>query len=357
MSNPRLIIHAVNNVRLGGGYRLLQGLLKALPPDTRGHLLLDDRVDLSLELPSGFVVERVSASLADRLRIERRLRQVANPGDQVLCLGNLPPLFKNPATVTVFVQNRHLVESTGQSGVSPWVRFRTYAERLWLRHFSGNTDQFVVQSPTMQRLLEARIGKREVLILPFAPTLSEAFARAVPRRPQDRAYDFIYVSSGEPHKNHRRLIESWILLANEGVYPSLCLTLDPADFPELCSWIQTCVDRWGLRIHNLGRVPADRMRVHYAEAGALIFPSALESLGLPLIEARQVGLPVLASELDYVRDLLDPEETFDPTSATSIARAIKRFMGIPERSFPLLSPEQFLQQAMGIQPAERVEMV
>jgi hypothetical protein len=55
---------------------------------------------------------------------------------------------------------------------------------------------------------------------------------------------------------------------------------------------------------------------------------------------------VLASELDYVRDVLDPEQAFDPESAVSIARAVKRFMGIEEPALPLLDAGGFMKQIL-----------
>jgi hypothetical protein len=51
---------------------------------------------------------------------------------------------------------------------------------------------------------------------------------------------------------------------------------------------------------------------------------------------------VLASELDFVRDVLDPEQSFDPASAISIARAVERFMGVEENPLPLVEAEIFL---------------
>ena len=79
----------------------------------------------------------------------------------------------------------------------------------------------------------------------------------------------------------------------------------------------------------------------YNQAGALIYPSTLESFGLPLIEARQANFPVLASEFDYVRDELDPDQSFDPSSEVSIARAVKRFMGLNESGLPLVDAKAF----------------
>lgn len=69
--------------------------------------------------------------------------------------------------------------------------------------------------------------------------------------------------------------------------------------------------------------------MRYAETKALIYPSLFESFGLPLFEARLLNLDVLASDSDFVRDLVEPIQTFDPYSPYSIANAVIRHMGIP----------------------------
>ena len=80
----------------------------------------------------------------------------------------------------------------------------------------------------------------------------------------------------------------------------------------------------------------------YKKSAALIFPSKFESFGLPIIEAIQAGLPILAPEVDYVRDLIDPAQTFDPASAISIARSVKRHIGVAEDVLPILETRHFL---------------
>jgi hypothetical protein len=52
-------------------------------------------------------------------------------------------------------------------------------------------------------------------------------------------------------------------------------------------------------------------------------------LGLPLIEAREAKVDIIAAELDYVRDVVTPVQTFDPNSPISIARSVKRYLNIP----------------------------
>ena len=138
------------------------------------------------------------------------------------------------------------------------------------------------------------------------------------------------------------MIAAWALLAEDGIRPSLCLTLEKTRFPDLCAWVEHKKMSLNLNITNVGILPNEEIQSLYHEARALIYPSDFETLGLPMIEARCAGLPILASELDYVRDLVDPEQTFDPNSPVSIARAVKRFLGKPERPLPLTDAKTFL---------------
>ena len=77
----------------------------------------------------------------------------------------------------------------------------------------------------------------------------------------------------------------------------------------------------------------------YEGCHALVYPSLRESFGLPLIESKSFGLDIIASELDYVRDVVQPNETFNPYSSVSIARAIARYLGLiwPSSCQPVLA--------------------
>lgn len=335
------IIHAPN-VHRGGGLTLLLPLLEAAggAPCTA---ILDARLDLPLKLPPDVVVIRVLPTLAGRLFGEWRLKQLAKAGDVVLCFGNLPPLFRISGNVRVFLHSRYLVGRCDFSTFAWRVRLRLLIERYWLYFRLKNTMQVFVQTPTMARELEVetRIQARVLSFLPVATPFESG--RELKR------FDFIYVATGEPHKNHHNLVEAWKLLAKERLYPSLCLTLDHEKDGRLLSWVelQTRTDR--LRIENIGLISREDVDRHYQASGALIYPSTLESFGLPLLEGAAAELPILASELDYVRDVSVPVQTFDPGSPVSIARAVKRHLGVAESPPQPLSPAAFLQviQASG----------
>ena len=323
---------------------MLEALLIALHDKVELVLSLDERMCIPLDMAQNVQIKRVRPSLAQRFRAESWLAQSTAPDDIVLCFGNLPPLFKLRGYTVVFVQNRYLIDDVRLSGFSLKVQLRLVMERLWLSWKMANASEFIVQTPTMKSLLEIKTrGKVPVRVLPFVAE-PNGYVRSM-LQPEVQKYnncDFVYVASGEPHKNHSRLIEAWCLLAKKGLFPSLCLTLDEARFAGLCREIEVMRQRYGLKVRNSGELSHQDVLALYKKAGAAIYPSTFESFGLPLIEARQAGLPVLASELDYVRDVLDPEQTFDPDSPLSIARAVKRFMGVEEQPLPLLDASQFV---------------
>lgn len=336
-----LIIHAPN-VHQGGGRVLLTSMLTIIDPTIKASAILDVRFPLpEQDMRLGYT-ERIKPTLLGRLWAEWRLYKLAQPVDIVLCFGNLPPLLKVRGRVVVFVQNRYQIERRGLIGFPAKVRIRIWFEQLWFRWGIRWTQEVVVQTPSMARLVEKNFGLR-VRVLPFVedPSGYQRQSR-VTNAGTPKSGGFIYVATAEPHKGHKALVEAWRLLAQDRVRPILRLTIDKQSAPELAYWIETRKTAYQLNIEMIGEVTPDKLKELYRQSSALVYPSTFESFGLPLIEARQEGLAILAGELDYVRDLVDPEETFDPGSPVSIARAVKRFLRVNEASLNVLDAKTYL---------------
>jgi glycosyltransferase involved in cell wall biosynthesis len=215
------------------------------------------------------------------------------------------------------------------------VRIRIAGERTLLRACLRSAE-LVVQTRTMAAAASVRFGRtpRVMGFVPDLPTTSRD--SATPR------YDFVYVASGEAHKNHRRLVEGWRHLAERDIRPSLCLTLTEQRDTDLWRWISDQAAQAKMDIHFRPVSSPEQVASLLAESRTLVYPSLFEAFGIPLIEAQRAGLSVLAPERDYVRDLLTPAQTFDPLSAISIARAVMRHLGQPEQPAPILEPDAFL---------------
>lgn len=314
-----LIVHATN-VHQGGGRSLLLPLLEALEAPALVHL--DQRLMPLPKLPDGVEVRTYAPSVRQRFAAERHLHKTAGASDVILCFGNLPPLFPTSTRTVVFIQNRYMVDRHGLSAL-PWtVRVRLSVERLWLKHCLRDAE-LVVQTPTMAWAAERATG-RPAAVYGFVATPETGWLTQDNLADQD--IDFLYVASPEPHKNHRNLLLAWGILAAEGAAPSLGLTL-PTNAPaELRAQIEV-LQGLGAPIEVIEPCAPGEMKALYARARAMIYPSLLESFGLPLLEAQSCGLPIVAAERDYVRDIVVPRETFDPLSPVSIARAVQRSQG------------------------------
>lgn len=334
-----LVIHAPN-VHQGGGRTLLLSLLEAVDKN-QCRIIVDQRLGVPSQFGS-IVAHCTEPSLRGRLIAEWRLRELAGRGDSVLCFSGLPPLFRSFARVALFVQNLYTLSPIDTSGFPFKVRVRIQVERVWLRLLHRRADKIIVQTDSVRRKVEQLLG-RSAEVLPFAGE-SACDLRQVSqsRRSQQGKFDFIYVASGEPHKNHANLLNAWIMLARENCFPSLCLTVDEKHAPALAARIALMRVEFGLKVDNRTGYARGNIFDLYREANALIYPSLLESLGLPLIEAASIGLPILASELDYVRDVIDPAESFDPASSLSIARAVKRHLGIVDKPLMPNSAREWL---------------
>ncbi|MBU6461074.1 MAG: glycosyltransferase, partial [Proteobacteria bacterium] len=67
----------------------------------------------------------------------------------------------------------------------------------------------------------------------------------------------------------------------------------------------------------------------YAEADCLLFPSKLETWGLPLSEFKTFEKPILAANLPYAHETIgryDQVKFFNPLNATELASSMKNLM-------------------------------
>ncbi|MDA7821848.1 glycosyltransferase [Gammaproteobacteria bacterium] len=340
------ILHSVN-IHQGGGRNLLLSLLDQHGnlKDSFAHILIDDRLVISdAIIAKGFDVRRYRPTIISRLSAEWWLYKNVNKKDTILCFGNLPPVFKIKGKVLVYIHNRYLIDDKKLSGFSIWVKLRISLERLWLKNRLSNVDEFIVQTPSMKNLMEKFTPKSlKVSVQPFVAD-AKGYERSGDQKKSlfDRKPTFLYVASAEPHKNHKALIDAWCLLAEEELKLKLIFTFDEVAFSDVALYLNQQKINCSLEIQNFGSLSHSSIIDLYKQVDALIYPSSFESFGLPLIEARQAGLDILAPEKDYVRDLIDPESTFDSSSPVSIAKSVKRYIGVTDKPVKITSAKWFI---------------
>jgi len=70
----------------------------------------------------------------------------------------------------------------------------------------------------------------------------------------------------------------------------------------------------------------------YGRCRALVFPSLMEGFGLPLVEARTRGCPVIASDLPVFMEVADQGISFfERSSASALQALLARHAAVDER--------------------------
>lgn len=343
------IIISAYNVHQGGGKVLLDALLRALNQmDVLAMVYLDERYAQTLKGEQRFQFKSINPSVISRYQAEQQLKKEHGKYDLLFCFGNLPPMFQSKIKTFIFVQNKYLVSKNFICWSDARTALRTFVEKIYFEIFKSNKYNYLVQSRSMKHSFDAnQKDSIKCSILPFSP-----FSDSHEEEEEEKGssfdnltkHRFIYVASGEPHKNHRNLIEAWKYLAEKNFRPQLDLVIDINNFPTIKELIESSCKSHDLKIRVIKSLPRKELLDSYATYDGLIYPSKLESFGLPLIEAEHYKIPIIASELDYVRDVVSPVETFDPGSPASIADATLRFLKVKNTGITIFSPKDFIHE-------------
>jgi glycosyltransferase involved in cell wall biosynthesis len=194
--------------------------------------------------------------------------------------------------------------------------FRRFYGLLY-RCFIHRNAAVIVQQQWLRDAFIRRFGVRKVIVA--HPTARPA--RNFVPRPPTLPRRFLYPALPRVFKNFELLGECAALLeARPGWQGEILITIDGSEN----AYARTMLARYGhLRtLRFIGLQDRSQMERQYAECDALIFPSLLETWGLPLSEAKARGLPVLAADLPYARESVGTYEAtrfFDPQNAAALA--------------------------------------
>jgi glycosyltransferase involved in cell wall biosynthesis len=181
---------------------------------------------------------------------------------------------------------------------------------------------------TLRALVE--YARRRGLAMPravAAPLAGAAFSPDSGRRPLPGPY-FVMLGTIEPRKNHSMILQVWRrLIERYGEDAPRLLVVGQRGWE--CEQVLDLLERCDLLRGFVLEKPvcSDSELVTYLRhAQALLFPSFTEGYGLPLVEALNLGVPVLASDLPVFREIADDiPEYLDPLDAIGWMKCIESF--------------------------------
>jgi glycosyltransferase involved in cell wall biosynthesis len=199
---------------------------------------------------------------------------------------------------------------------------RKIYDRLY-RSTIGPETVAIVQQSWVRDAMAARYGLRDIIV---AHPVGTASAPSLPRaaRRREELLRIVYPTFPYPHKNMELLCDAARILSQRAALDfRLVLTVDGSEnrYARRLRALYGDVPQ----IHFAGLQAKEDMRRLYEDSDLLVFPSRIEAWGLPIAEAKDFGLGILAADLPYARETVgdyDQADFFDPDDPAALAQRI-----------------------------------
>lgn len=126
----------------------------------------------------------------------------------------------------------------------------------------------------------------------------------------DNKKHFIYVGDDCKYRNGAVLIEAMSILKNDSPEIVEQIKIHIMSTPKRAPVIHNLIQQKNLDSYFVfeGVIKREELFVRYKSADGLLFPSSVETIGLPILEAATFGLPVLVADVDYAHDVIKKYE-------------------------------------------------
>ena len=153
---------------------------------------------------------------------------------------------------------------------------------------------------------------------------------ALPLVPLANPAEFVILGTIEPRKNHQLLLDIWPDINAQLHIIGQRGWRNEAVFRELDS-----NSMMGKTVFEHSKLDDHALAHRLSSARALLFPSFAEGFGYPLIEAMQMGIPVICADLPCFREIAaDIPEYFSPHDADAWKSAIQAAATSPRNNIP-----------------------
>jgi glycosyltransferase involved in cell wall biosynthesis len=192
----------------------------------------------------------------------------------------------------------------------------------------GQNDLIIVQQEWLRGEFRRRYRTENIVVAhPRIPSL------VIPPHDEDeeiktRTVRFLYPTYPRSFKNVELLLQAARILEQGGINGfEIWLTIDGSE-NRYAAKLRSEYGR--LRaVSWLGIMPRDRILLLYAKADCLLFPSKLETWGMPISEFQQTGKPMLVIDLPYAHETVGAYPSvrfFPPGNPQALADDMKSFV-------------------------------
>ena len=194
---------------------------------------------------------------------------------------------------------------------------------LKLKYLLPNSDQLIVQTDVMKKRAQSYlVPKKNITVIPTSVGfLGDDEDKNITDKIKSLKFEgnkvFLCINEYYEHKNLEILIPLAQKIKEQKLKFKFVITLNNNVFKSKIIGLEDV-------IVNVGRVKRTQTKELYKKCDALFFPSLIESFGIPLVEAQEIGLPIYTSDRDFAHAVCgDKAIFFNPNSVDDILEKIQ----------------------------------
>ena len=334
MNSKKLtIIHCVG-INSHGGREYLKYIINDYA-NKNYFLFLDARIDPRTIKAKKY--KRFTNNLLLRIYIlsKRIIWKITNKKQiEELYINGIPPLFKinDSNKITIMFQNVFLLDPSYNKYLNLQNKIKFNLLRKFIKTFLKKSYDIQLQTNSMIKHFKKLNKKYNKVIINKRiwidyfnnvykneynlEELRENFQNfnIVENIINSGSTTYFYPASFEKHKNHYRLIKAFEKLPNKvkkNAY--IFLTINKEDISKITE---------EPHIIAIGVLNRNFLNYLFSKSNFLIFPSLVESLGIPVLEARYSNLKIISSNIEVIAEISNPFLKFKPKSIDEISKAI-----------------------------------
>ncbi|MEZ9526973.1 glycosyltransferase [Enterovibrio norvegicus] len=302
----------------GGGLTILNQFIGSCNDNCVYHLFISEQLHgvdeksnvkiYKVPRPSSF--QRV---IWDSYRLRVTVESLGIKPDVIVCLQNTTIRYPGVPKVIYLHQGISLSEfkwsflKVSERNLA----FYRYVYPFFIFLHNDEMTHFVVQTNWMKEALLSQFSIENSHVKVIKPSIARIesidnrdIKESLPPCVIKHDISLFYPATPELFKEHLLVIralkeiQSYKCISNIGLY----ITVDKGESKVIDSEVK----KLGLsdNVVYMGRISFDEVQEMYETASALVFPSKIESFGLPLIEAAVRGRKIIASDTCFSRELL-----------------------------------------------------
>jgi glycosyltransferase involved in cell wall biosynthesis len=164
-------------------------------------------------------------------------------------------------------------------------------------------DYIVVQQEWIRREFTKMFGLDTKKIIVTPPEYTPTEQKATKSQITTDGYSFIYAASPNSHKNFECLCEAAKILKEEMPENKFTVYITvKGDENHYAQWLHKHWGQSGLPIKFIGFQKREDLYAYYQQCNCLVFPSKVETWGLPITEFASFHKPMLLADLPYAHE-------------------------------------------------------